>query len=1280
MEFRILGPLEVVSHERALDLGGQKQRALLLVLLLEANRVVSADRLIDAVWDGSPPPTAPKAVQVHVSQLRKLLGRERVQTRAPGYVLRVDADELDLERFERLWAEGRLRDALALWRGPPLPEFSFQEFAQREIARLQERRLLCLEERIDADLAAGRHGAVVPELEALVREEPLREGPRERLMLALYRSGRQAEALEAFQEGRRLLVDELGIEPGRPLRELQHAILEQDPSLDAAGTVDQAAGEGERTEVVPVPPADVPVAADVRKTITAMSVRVAAFPAGDEPLDPEALRRVVGRAFAEVEGAVERHRGTIESVTGDAVTAVFGLPVVHEDDALRGLRAADELSKRLEDVAAALAGHESLELEFRIGISTGRVVTGTSSGPQLRATGVPLMLSARLSEGAPPGEIVFDEDTWRLVRATAACERANGGWRLLGLGEPPPGAPARLASPMVGRDRERQRLRDALDQAVADESCQLFTVLGLAGVGKSRLVQEFLDDLGDRVLVARGRCLPYGDGITYWPLVEAVSEAAGIDDSDSREVGRAKLRDALEGEDGAAAVAERVARIVGLAEAETGGDEAFSAARAFFEALARRKPLVLVFDDIHWGETLFLDLVEHLAEWSRDVPILLVCMARPELLDARPSWGGGKLNATTRLLDRLSDADCGRLIENLVGEGGLAGEVAVKIADAAEGNPLFVEEMLLMLIEDGRLARTDGHWAAMGDLDAVRVPPTIEALLATRLDQLEATERGVIERAAVSGKVFWEGAIFELTPTDSRPKVEAALRALVRKELIRPERESLGSGSYSFRHLLILDAAYDAIPKQARADLHRRFGMWLERATGDRATEYEEVVGYHLEQAYLCLAELGPLDAAALALAREAARRLGSAGRRAFTLSDPAAGINLISRAVALLPADERLRVELVPNVRAVQAFTRDLAWAERVLTEAVEAAATSGDRPLAATALVQRGLLRLFTGAEVPPEELIETADRAIAVFEEVRDDLGLARAWRLKGQAHYLARRAGACVEASERALRHVRVAPDRYEERETIEWLVIALLLGPTRVDEARRRLDVLLAETGGDPLLHAEILAAKAGLVTLLQGPSHAEEFAAKSAAIMEEVGTHVWIVSFWHSFVYVAKRDPVAAERELRPAYEALKQLGEKSHFSSVSHGLGNALYHQGRLEEAEQMTRECEAACRPNDIHSHVLWRSTRAKVLARRGALAEAEALAREAVELAESSDFLIAHADALMDLAEVLELAGDADGATASADEGRRYFAAKGAAHAAWARGPRELDVADG
>ena len=1253
MDFRILGPLEAYRDGVALATGGPKQRALLALLLLHANEPVSRDVLVDGLWGERPPETAAKALQVYVSQLRRSLGHERVLTSPGGYELVVAPDGLDLLRFEGLIAQARaappaaaaakLREALALWRGRALADVADAAFAQAETGRLEELRLAAAEGLVDAELALGHEAELVPELERVVAQNPLRERPRAQLMLALYRSGRQAEALECYQAARRALVDELGVEPSSQLRALHQAILRQDPALDLEPAEQPGATAVEPGERPAAP--DLP-AREVRKTVTVVCVAVATISEGGKALDPEALRRLTSRAFGEVRAVVEAHGGSVETVSGDAISTVFGLPTLHEDDAVRAVRAAAELRERLASLAAEIDGEQDAGFSFGIGVSTGEVVTGGPAVVQLRATGAPLTVSSRLAQTAAPGEILVDEATLRLARelvVETATGDSGSSVRIVGVAESLPRHASRLSSPMVGRERERRRLGDAFEQAVGDLSCQLFTVLGPAGVGKSRLVREFLDGLTGRALVARGRCLPYGEGITFWPLLEVVKEAVGLDDADSSEQANAKLLQVFGEEEEGELLARRVAETIGLTEVRGDVEERVPAVLALFEALARTRPLVVVFDDIHWAEPTFLDLVDFVADWARGFPLLLVCLARPDLLDVRSGWGGGKLNATSAFLEPLSADECATLIENLVGRAELAGDVERSIADAAEGNPLFVEEMLSMLIDDGVLVRSDGRWTASGDLPAVRVPPTIQALLAARLDRLDPDERAVIERAAVQGKIFYDDAVAELASEGETAPVANLIGRLVRKELIRPDRPGLGGRTHRFRHLLIRDAAYDSIPKGARSELHERFARWLERAVGAGASQYDEIVGYHLERAYSYRAELGPVDDAARALARVAAERLGSAGRRAFDRSDAPAGVNLVSRAVALLSPDDPLRVELVPNVRVVQGAGADMTWADRVLTGAVEAAATSGDRRLAAHALVQRGLLRLFTVEDVTPEELIDAAERSISVFADLGDELGLGRAWRLKAQAYYLARQLGRCAEASERALEHVRRAGDLFEEREVIQWLMIALLFGPAPAAEAEARCRHLLPETLHSPQLQAEIIGALAFLTSMLGRTDDAEKLIARAWSIMDEAGDRIWIVSYYSSFIFMWQGDPITAEARLRPSYDAHKRVGAK--ISSVSHLLANAVYTQGRYEEAEALTRESEEASRSNDVQDNVMWRSTRAKVLARRAEFEAAEQLAREAVALAATSDILVPHADAFSDLGEVLELHGRHD-----------------------------------
>jgi len=1222
MEFRILGPLEVLENGRQIEVGGAKQRALLAILLLHANEVVSTERLIDALWEDSAPESGRKALQVYVSQLRKALGKERIATRSPGYCLQVEPGELDLSRVQRLREEHNAADALALWRGPALADFAYERFAHSEIARLEDLRLACLEERIEADLAGGRDTALVGELEALVREHPLRERLRAQLMLALYRSGRQAEALDAYQQARQALVEELGIEPGRSLRGLQQAILQQDPALDAETFVEPVAPTDRQPVETSVASGSSSTVRAKRKTVTVVHVHIGVVAELGEQLDPEVLRRVLARAFEEVSAAVAAHGGTIEATAGDAVTAVFGLPLVHEDDALRAVRAVDEIQRRLAERDG------SPRPEVRVGVSTGPVVTGGSpTGLQSRATGEPLTVAARLAQKSAAGEATIDETTSRSARA---AERERG----------------RFASPMVGRKRERRRLNDAFEQAVGDSSCQLFTVLGTAGVGKSRLVQEFLEDVGASALVARGRCLPYGEGITFWPLLEAIKDVAQLDDTAPVEENQARLVELIDDAE-AALLAQRVIEISGMAEGTTGAEDGFETVRRFLEALGRRRPLVVVFDDVHWGEETFLDLIEHLADWSRGAPLLLLCMARPELLEVRTGWAGGKLNATTVLLEPLSDRECMELVSNLVGEDELADRLEQRIAEAAEGNPLFVEEMLSMLIDDGLLVPENGRWAVVGDLAAVPVPPTIHALLAARLDQLGDGERGVLERAAVEGKIFHRGSVETLTSSDRRSLVPAELGALVRKELIRPDRPVFaGEDAYRFRHLLIRDAAYESVPKSVRAELHERHAEWLERKASERGVEYDEILGYHLEQAHRFRDELGDIGDDARALGRRAAERLGAAGKRAFARLDAPAAMNLMSRATALLPNDDPLRVDFIPNVRAIQG-TAELGWADAILQEAI----ASGDPRLKAHALVQRGFLSLFFhDSEVTAEELIGVAEGAIAVFESTADTLGLARAWRLVSQSHYLARRGRLSAEAAETALEFARQSEDRFEQQEILEWLGVALVLGPTTGAEGATICERLLDRATGDPRLRLTIIGTQAYMVGIQGRGSEARALIADGREIADQLGETVWLFPVLLAFYLAWLSDPVTAEQDLRPVYEGLKKIGEQSHFCSISTMLAQAVYAQGRYDEADKLSREAERSTRPNDVHSHIVWRGTRAKVLARRRDFDAAETLARAAVEYAETSDFLHSHAGALTDLAEVLALAGrDADAASA-------------------------------
>ncbi|MGH3136443.1 MAG: ATP-binding protein, partial [Gaiellaceae bacterium] len=682
-------------------------------------------------------------------------------------------------------------------------------------------------------------------------------------------------------------------------------------------------------------------ALEQRKVVTVLFCDLVGSTALGESTDPEALRARMRRYFDDLRAIIERHGGTVEKFVGDAVMAVFGIPVSHEDDALRAVRAAAEMQ-------AAIAARG---LEARIGINTGEVVVG-GEGETL-VTGDAVNVAARLEQAAQSGEALIGGETRMLVRDAVRVEPVEP---LVLKGKSEPVEAFRLVevlagaeslarhpeTPLVGRGRERQRLWRAYEDAVADRSCQLFTLLGPAGIGKSRLVADFLERVGDEADVLRGRCLSYGEGITYWPLVE-ILVAIGVE-PDS---------------------------VIGTSPPET--QLGF---RRLLERRAAVRPQVVVIDDLQWAEPVFVDLVEHVADLSRDAPIFLLCVARTELLDVRPGWGGGKLNATSLLLEPLGAEECADLIDSLVPDAALDKALRERIAVASAGNPLYVEEMLAMVHEQG------------GDGEIV-VPPTIHALLQARLDTLGVDERVVIERGSVEGQVFHRGSVAELAPEPVRSAVESHLSTLVRKELIRPDQSTFaGDEGFRFRHLLIRDAAYESLPKSIRAELHERFADWL---SGHDLVEGDEIVGYHLEQAHRYRSELDGSDPALPKLATRVSDHLAVAGRAAMDRGDFTAGRSLFRRATEILPDDDPRRLALAPDLALALWESEDLAAAKRALARA----RLTGDPVPAAIATVVENSIDFMSGGSIPRDERIARLEDAYEVLEAADHDEGLGYYW---------------------------------------------------------------------------------------------------------------------------------------------------------------------------------------------------------------------------------------------------------------------------------------------
>jgi DNA-binding SARP family transcriptional activator len=1185
VEFGILGPLAAWQDGRELELGAPKQRAVLAVLLLQRNEPVTSSALVYEVWGEQPPPTALKALHGHVSHLRKVLGRSVLASWPSGYELRVDDGALDAERFSDLLGHGRrllaagaataaseaLAGALALWRGPPLVDFRYESFARNEIGRLTDLRLVALEQRLEADLALGRHAEAVPELEALAREHPLRESLCGLLMLALYRAGRQADALATYRDRRTTLVEELGLDPGQALQRLEQAILRQDPALDP-----------------PRPPAPVPPASPSRKVATVLCAGV-----GTGEPDPE-LQRLAGSRFVESAVSVVKRHGAAVAAGADALTAVFGVPAVHEDDALRAVRAAVEL--------------RGAHPDCRVGVATGEVLTGAEE--QL-ATGEPVTLAARLEHAAGRGEVLIGDGTLQHLRGTVEVKRnRSGAHRLVALKAIPE---RRHRSPMVGRGRELEQLEQAFD-GLASGRCRLFTIVGDAGVGKSRLVAEFLAGLGAEVV--RGRCLPYGEGITYWPVADLL--------------GQLGTRPAEP------AAATAIASLLGESDEPAAADEIAWAVRRTLERAAQQQPLVVVLDDIQWGEDAFLDLVEHVADFARNSPILLLCMARPELDERRPSWADGKPNATRIPLDPLSPDEADELIGLLAPQDD---ELRARVREAGAGNPLFIEEMLAF-------ARHPGGEGV--------VPPTIKALLAARLDQLDAAERAVLQRGAVEGEVFHRGAVEALAPAGL--EVEPLLTTLVRKELVRPDRARLSDeDAFRFRHLLLRDAAYDALPKAARAGLHEQLARWLERH-GAELVELDELTGYHLEQASRYLAELGQPSAALAAAAR---RQLTAAGSRALLREDPVAALNLLTRASALLPygaVDVMLELEL--NQALIQGG--DTAGAGKLARANAQRAAAAGDLVAELCARIDEALCVSRLEPEGAHDRVFALIAEALPVFDAARDQLALWFGnWAL-GFAAIDRWQMGRARAALEQSLLHARRAGLARQELTSLRFLTNALRHGPTPIEEVVGWVGELEARGHRQswlPMVRAEAVAMAGGVdearTTLAELRAGLAERGARNA-LLNALATSRDVELLVGGYG--------AAEALALEACRYLEERNLRITLATAKAELAQARYGLGLIEEAETDANRAAELAASDDVATQSLSRQIRAKVLAERGEAAVAEQLAREAIAIVELTDVLVRKGDAWADLAEVLELAGKHDEAAAALDEAIALYERKG------------------
>ncbi len=964
VEFLVLGPLEVRAGRERLSLGGPRQRAVLADLVLHAGSVVSTDKLIDDLWAGAPPPTAEAVVQNAVHRLRRALGREAIETQAPGYALRAEPGSLDARRFERLVHDARplppaersaaLRAALALWRGSPFADLSYESFLQSEIARLDELRLTALEDRVEAEIEIGRHDDVIPDAAPLAAQHPDRERLCRLLMLALARAGRQQEALDAYEATRRALVEQWGLEPSPETRVLQRMILTQDPALAPAQSVAEAVGP-------------------VRRPVSLLLVE----PLVDDDLELEAAGAIVQDVRRTVADVVSRHGGALSPESGIELVAAFGADGAHEDDVVRAGRAGIEVREVLRGLDAAA----------RLAVGTGRLLV-EGSRPVL--VGAVVGRTRRALQDAGADEIQLTAIAARLGGDAFEVD-ADG--RLLGVC---PGRPrSRLdVAPLVGRADELARLQAAFDSVIETGMPMHAVVVGEAGIGKSRLVGAFVEDVP--AVLLQSACVPYGQGISFLPLRELADRAAELD-----------------------------ATAPDLGELSS-ADAAFAAARTLVEHFTADCPVVVVLDDMHWAVPTFLDVVEYVVRAVRG-PLLVISMTRPDLLERRPAWAE---DATA--LDALSGDDARLLVDALPERDVLDDDLADTILEAAEGVPLFLEQLA-------------AH-AAESDVAEEGIPASLDALLASRIDALEPGERDVLSRAAVVGRTFSRESLGALTSDAENRELGGRLASLERRRLVRPRGDD-----HEFVHPLVRGAAYDAIGRPKRAAMHETFARWL-----DGRHEGNELVGAHLERAALDASDLAGRGA----LAREASDRLGGAGQHALLSFDHAAAANLLERAAALLDdeAPDRMEIECSLGLALKGLGQRDRAV--ELLGAAAERARAAGLLRLQLRARVELISPGLFVGG-MTVEEAESLLDAALPVLEDAEDTLGVARAESVYAT---VADWAMQC----DKAVAHARRADEAYRRLGRPGQLdhaaVDAAMRGRTSVRDA---IDAVRAEPGAAP---------------------------------------------------------------------------------------------------------------------------------------------------------------------------------------------------------------------
>jgi class 3 adenylate cyclase/tetratricopeptide (TPR) repeat protein len=989
-----------------------------------------------------------------------------------------------------------------------------------------------------------------------------------------------------------------------------------------------------------------------RKLATVVFCDVAGSTALAERIDAEALRELMIEYFGEMRRVLESHGGVVEKFIGDAVVGVFGIPVGHEDDALRGVRAASEMQARLASLNADLNRRFGAHLSLRIGVNTGEVVAGDQDAPEL-VLGDTANVAARLQQKAPVDGVLLGATTFELVRRAVEAEAlppltVKGktaplrAYQLVAVRPEADGRPRRGAS-FVGRETELAVMASLLDRVRSSGRPVRALVLGEAGVGKSRLVEAALEPLGEAVEVITVRCLAYGQDITYFPLVQLVRQAARIGEGHEPHDARSRIDSLFAGVPDAESAGAILAQVLGLAEGAASADEIGWAARRLTELLASSRPLVLIAEDLQWAKEPFVELLTGIADRAR-APVLVLCLARPEFAAAHREW------IADLHLQPLAQDDAQALMRRLVPGRRLAADAEQRLLSAAGGNPLFLEELVAYVGAGG---------------EPVDLPPTLDALISARLDARPRPERRTLECASVEGEVFHRGAVLALTAPGERSTVDDSLARLTADELVQPTLAALaGEEGYAFHHLLVRDAAYRGMSKRRRAALHLQFADWLDTKLGLRIAEVAEIAGYHLEQAWRLRSELGPLDDDTRAVGARAAELLSGAAWRSLARGDAAAAFNLFTRAEALAP-DEQTRIEIALNRGIAARELSEFAVSRRVL-DAVELDATrAGLDVIAARARLELALLQLRLRPAETAAPLRRVGEETLRTFELRNDELGRAVAFSALALERWVALRCAEAGRLLEQALVHAERAGDDRLTASLLVELARAIVFGPLLVSDAAKRCEELLSRADRiGPATGAEIMIRLAVLEATRGRPERARELVRTSIDVLEETAARRRVAGAeqYAGLAELTLGDADRAEHHLRRSFEQLERLGERAVASSSAALLSRALVELGRFDEGERFASVALDWGGEDDIVTQAYARSALAFVFVARGAVDDARREALAAVEVSASSDFTNQRGDAFFDLALVQRACGDEPAARLAATEARACFAVKG------------------